>query len=357
MHEIGPYQLVGVDAERQIQPAAIILDTNVAIDIERFYFGESTIDRDALKALLLTFPYNRSGPTVDLNYGFAMAETSWARDGTFRSKKVRSLRHAVTEVLDWSPVEVERAFANRNPPVNRDKRWPTKVPEPGIAELGGHPLPILLNSYASLLYLRHLDSTRREWRGRGTKWAFINYIEWLNDSLGIRGAYEIAAGVDLFFGNEVRQNAVRRLLKIGGNEAPDELADRTWNAAWDLLFVRLTDGATFGLLPIDRPPRITCLVTRNFDPGLVRSASKIASVVSGTKEPAAFVMSSWSESEKIDSEIMNIVEQDHVTSYSRMNRDVGDLMTQGLSALRQLESEIGVERSTVRAFLDYGLPQ
>jgi|GEM_PF-2898982 len=351
MIEIGPYKLIGVNSEADSIPRSIILDTNVAIDIEKFYFGTGRVDREALHQLLTTFPNSNVGrQTVDINYGWAMCEASWTRDGTFKAASMRSLRHSVSQVVNWHLPQIDSAFANRHPPANRDRDWRRGIPLPEREELG-HPLSVLLASYASLLYLRKLDSTRSSWRGRGPKWAVRDYIEWMTNIFGTRNAYEVAAGIDLFCGDDARRNSVRNLLKIGGREEPDQLADRTWNAAWDLWFVHLTDGATYGMLPNNAPPEETCVVTRNVDPELVRTASRVVSIIQTGAGSFPFIGSQWDDSSKFDDELFESISMDIAESTRRMTRDPLDMFNQGLDALRDLEAELNIKRSTVDAFL------
>jgi hypothetical protein len=117
-------------------------------------------------------------------------------------------------------------------------------------------------------------------------WALTAYVEWLASELGVVGAYETQMGIDLLLGDDERRNGVRRVLKLGGSEQPDVLADRCWNAAWDILFLRITEGATYGLLEGAAERAITLLVTKNRDPGFVRAQSEIRHVSTGTAVPS-----------------------------------------------------------------------
>ncbi|GAB4911134.1 hypothetical protein MAHJHV34_49520 [Mycobacterium avium subsp. hominissuis] len=104
MRKIGPYLIIGVDDTAELPtPAKLVLDTNVAIDLEHYYFGDRRrIDCDALRQLLLAFPrQDRRDMEVDINYGWALQETAWARDGSFRAPEVRRMAHALRRLVAW----------------------------------------------------------------------------------------------------------------------------------------------------------------------------------------------------------------------------------------------------------------
>lgn len=205
---VGLYRLI--ESVTLGPPKRLVLDTNVAIDIERFYFGSGHVDRSALRALLDKFP---AAPThmgrvrsawdlaaeVDITYGWAISEATFARTGQHDAARARRMRHALKTVLGWDPHRIDREFANRHPPVNRDSEWP-RVGLP-IEDDVHHPGILVAPAYGALLYLCRLDSTRSRWRSRPTEDVFAEFYAWLSDELGIRGAYEIAAGIDFLVGS------------------------------------------------------------------------------------------------------------------------------------------------------------
>lgn len=346
----GPYRLIGVDLEENPRPDLIILDTNVAIDIEKFYFGTGRVDVDALGHVLRAYPRRRYGRFVDLNYGWASSECAWTRGGDFRAAQSRRLRWALARVVDWDPTEMDRALANRRPPVDRDRAWKKGPPVLDPSEVP-RPLPQVLLSYTALLYLCHLDRTRQAWRGRGNLWALQEYHRWMSEDLGLRLAYELVAAADMFFGTQDRRNAVRRLLKLGGRETPDQIADQAWNAAWDVTFVRMTEGMSLGLLPLDRA-KATCVLSRDLDPWLVRTASQVRMVIDGGEARLPYLMSQWGElGDDVHAQIMQMLQSDPLEDYWRSRRDPQQLTDQLVRVLRELEQAMGITIPTAASSL------
>lgn len=66
---------------------------------------------------------------------------------------------------------------------------------------------------------------RNRWRQRGTLWPIERLHDWSRNKLGARGAYEIALAATLFLDRNA-EGRVRKLLKFGGNESPDDVADK-----------------------------------------------------------------------------------------------------------------------------------
>ncbi len=83
-----------------------------------------------------------------------------------------------------------------------------------------------------------MDRTRSPWRSRGRMWPIRELAVLSRQRLWGSMHYEIALAMDLFLGSGDRTGAARKMLKISGAEAPDEIADKAWNAAWDFNFIR-----------------------------------------------------------------------------------------------------------------------
>ncbi len=86
LESVGPYRIIQSIAGAE--PQCLVLDTNVAIDVERFCFGSGRVDRLALKGLLDRYPaapnYRGLGVTrwdlhaeVEINYGWAVGEATF----------------------------------------------------------------------------------------------------------------------------------------------------------------------------------------------------------------------------------------------------------------------------------------
>ncbi|WP_195165481.1 hypothetical protein [Mycobacteroides abscessus] len=362
---IGQYRIIGWDQLPSDDPQMLVLDTNVAIDIEAFYFGdtERKFDRDALRELLVTFAFSQvESEMADINYRWAACETAWARDGSFRDTKVRSLRRAVDVVIHWEPEKVEKWFRASQPPWMRDKKWPTiPLPDPKRERL---PDPHLFSSYAAILYLTNTFLSETEWSSRDVRVAVESYLDWMKNHLGVRGAYEFAAAISLFTGTPAEVGAARKLMKLkelrrlANREqlSPDKLADYAWNAAWDITFVRTVDRMQLGAEPGFAAQR-ACLVTRNDDPWALRQKTRVyAAIDMGNGNVFPWLGSVW-DSDWADvskfwtrEEFTEMISMSPNEEMARNSRDQTELLAQMLRALVNLETRLGVTHSAAQAY-------
>ena len=345
------YWVVRSNPHEEGPPDMVFLDTNVAIDFKHFYFGESTQHKGDIELLLNRFPSTGTFTDIDLNHGWALHEAGWSRDGERRD--TRKHRWAVEVMTSWPKELINREFAENAPPITRDELW-----ERGQhLDLGGsdvHPLGYLCGGYAVLLHTLELARTRNRWRPKGVTWALRELRDWMLGTLGVQVPYEFAAAVDMLCGEGKAQSIMNRLFKYGdGSEPPDELADKAWNAAWDFLFVRLTNGAHH-LIGSGELPERAALVTTNHDPWTIaRRTYPQGTVLAGDGE-GAVVFTAWDSSSvrRGVPGVRELLEERLAPGEEarRFFRDRAVVFEQALVALEELEERMGVERSTVAAF-------
>jgi hypothetical protein len=337
--EIGPYHIVGPHDDEQ-EPDVLVLDTNVAIDIERFYFGRGGVDPIALRALLERFPHRGTRP-VQFSYGWAVAEASYVRGRGVDEVKYRSIDYACDVIANWSPEDVQRAFDDRRPPVARDKRWPRRVPLP---DNPADPRVALVAPYGALLMLAHLDARRSTGHRQDGEVALREYVRWLTDELGVRQAYPMTLASGIFVGTGLSNESARRVLKISGAADPDRLASTAWNAAWDVLLTSLGEGLTYGLAPV-AGGRLHKVVTRNVDPINLRRDIEARVIVDTGTSKLPFVSSRVDVSKRANERaVTEILEMDPLEAFSRHQRSPEAMLTQAATAVAQLEERMGVSQ-------------
>ena len=356
--EIGPYRLIGVGEDASYEPEVLIMDSNVAIDIEGFYLGNDRLTKsdrltkEHLRDLLLVYPWHESKRrTVNLIYGWVSCENAWRRDGSFDAPKVRTLRWAVEKVIHWDEARIAREFSQSRSPSTRDKDWPKKayLPEEDDVPV---PLPDFFSCYTAVLYLCHLYRTREE---GGEKRAVETFTRWIRDTLGVIGSYEQALAVSLFVGGFDDELAARKLLKLklNASSGPDEIADGAWGAAWDISFLRAAEILHYGHL---QAPQRTYLLTRDMDPWLLRQKSEIKALIDTGESQHPFVLSTWDPVKSRISqywtteEFHDLLHMDPELSYARLGRNAGNLLRQTFDVLADVEALMGLERSTAAAY-------
>lgn len=349
MRSVGKYQIIGPHSEQRqsAPPDVLILDNCVAIDIQKFYFERNFSGRESLRSLLLEFPIHKFGSTkTDINYGWASGQSLVLRSGELREYETRELRHAVERVLSWTPVEVEDNFSRRHPPVSRDRDWPRNA-IPLTADDINDNFPLMCASYTALLYVLKLETERSKWKHRGSQYIINHLHEWMRSSLGVTLSYEFAVAVDLLACKGKRHSQARKLLHYGGDKNPDKLADSAWSAAWDVWFLRLPEGASYGLLP-GAKTQVTHLVTADKDPAYLRSISELNVMFDAGDSQVVYHRSNWDDLEFITPVDMGrIVTTDPLDDYARSRRNPKELALQIVKTLDDLEAELKVESRTV----------
>lgn len=349
--EFGKYKTISTRAgEDDANLETLILDTNVAIDIERFYYGDASPSAD-LESLLLAFP-RRGGfeRSVDINYGWAVAEATWDPvNERANLVRYRRMTHALSTVVNWSAEEIERAFAARTPPVNRDRTWPRKVAMPRPEDVPA-PTPMVAVNYSVLLKTLHIASSRKGLRGKSAERAFAEVVDWARDTLGIFDTYGIQVAMDLLCGDAERKGAAQRLLKYSGPAEAQLLRQQAWNSAWDLLFTRLCDGYSYGLLP-GAQVSVTNVVTRNVDLPYLRSIVETAAVfkLGAPYDLAPLTVMTSSLAPHVDPDAIRASISgglDSASALARFARDPDDLAAQADTALAALERDLDAQGTT-----------
>lgn len=343
MRRIGEYVLVGTDVESVESPDLVILDTNVAIDIERFYFRGRSAAPTSLQPLLLEFPFRKlRSHCVDINYGWAASESCWKRGQGHDDLRRRRLTHSVGTVLQWPPERVRSEFARRRPPVDRDHAWPRQVPVRVAGDEHPDPRLFLIVAYGSLLFLLSAYQDRRSGKQAPLR-VLERYRTWTSDVLGVRTSYAMVAAVDLVAGSLARRQAVCTMLKLGGAESSNQLAQKAWNAAWDMTFVSLTEGFSFGLGPFDDKQQSAVLVTRNHDPEYLRLASQLKMVIKERSGSMPFHQNQYELADGVDADqIVRLFSANPLEDLQRYRRDPESMADQAARAVHALESELGI---------------
>ncbi|WP_129903179.1 hypothetical protein [Bifidobacterium pseudolongum] len=234
---IGKYSII-TTGEFEIEKADILmLDSNVLIDIDKFYYmGVSEPTRESLRKLLY-----RARNVREVDFFVALRETCIKREEHDLLHAKRMI-HAVKMVWDKSDDARERMFSNRHSPVKRDKRWQkgkVSVEEERMVPAG---LPdefwVFYGSFLHLIMLYESIGVRQR------EELFIKHCQWTRDELSCVSAYPRMVARSLLLGKAQESNRARALLKVDKKNLPIE--NKAWNAAWDCYFMFTLDGYRMG---------------------------------------------------------------------------------------------------------------
>jgi hypothetical protein len=353
--KIGPYRVVTAHQELTAEPTAYVLDTNVVIDMERFFFGHpsmrlapgepSQARREDLHRLLAEFAVRLHGSSVDLRYGFAVCEVGVKRDGSVNLSAYRPAFHAARTMVEWTESQIDRAFSNRHAPLSRDRTYLASRPHPPVPHTA--VMGLIGPSYGALLKASDLSKPGSRRDIQPARRRIEEFLDWMMDTLGVCLPYETRVAVAMMAGTPEAERRARKLLKFSGSGDPDEMADNAWNAAWDLWFLRESEGHTFGMLRPhhDGAGEVTALVTRNYDPLWLREAGSIrATIDDGTQLHVLTEVQFDVRGGAIGEEIGELLDDKlgRARSAARMLRDPDEVSRVALEVVSDLERQIGV---------------
>jgi hypothetical protein len=328
----------------------VVLDTNVAIDIEDFYYGRARVRSrvDELREVLhgLSAPMRTTSSVPDVNYAWAVLEACTSRTSGVDVNHERRMRRALQVVLGWTQEEIARNFSNRHPPANRDRLLKKGLPIGVYEESDARPGQMLIARYGALLFLSHIDRSRSGRRNHKPLESLKAFVDWMTFDLGVRGVYETQLALDLLIGDRDRKNGARRLLKLSGAEDPETLANRAWNAAWDLEFLSLTERWSFGLEGSVMADQVmTHLLTRNLDPGFIRMHSAMVKINRSAWGSFPSLSLDWGERPEADEAELKAILLAGLSPQDlelRLAAEPKAVAARARRAIRDLEREIGV---------------
>lgn len=340
MPRIGRYHIFASDDDPAIVPDQIVLDQNVCIHIGKFYFGLTKEYNNDLQELLISFPYSKFFSKTHITSGWGIEENAWTRTGEFHPMRKRKFTWATEQVLNWEPARVRMEFAHPKSPSERDKDWAKGVP---IPPKDRHPLMGVLMCYAPMLRLCSLFRETKRRGPDGGKWAFNQFIDWMMNSFGYLLSHEVALAAHALLAKGDARQVARGITHVGGQESPDELADKAWAAAWDMQYARLVDYGPMGIAQAGgRRFRKVAVVTEDDDSLIVNERAKHLQTIRGY---SIYLMPS--EIEIPPGEFT----EDLGYGISLMRRTKPrNPNCDPLEALDTLERSLGVQRRTITAF-------
>ncbi|WP_223616839.1 hypothetical protein [Bifidobacterium longum] len=104
--------MISAEADDGTMPKCAVLDTNVVIDMEHFYFNQtSEEERQSLKDLLLYLDKNRIDPCI----GFALLESCHQWRSGFDENNFQRKRYVAETMLQWDKVMIEKTIFQSSP--------------------------------------------------------------------------------------------------------------------------------------------------------------------------------------------------------------------------------------------------
>jgi hypothetical protein len=238
IQRIGPYYFLASWPEGGLgSSGSVLLDTNVLIDMERFFYSSIPTElRRDLHMLLLALSDKEVLP------GLALLESSRSRlTAPVDYTKVARSQYAFRIMSRWSPEELVKMFARDKPPAELYPSPPALKPGEFHTD-GGLMFDLMqIGGLVALLKVQTLTPHSRSFAGPDERIAALRkFAHWATDFLKFVMPHEFQIAHDWFVGPPDRRAYVQRLLRFGHKDT----IKATWTAVWDLLFLKWVDSVS-----------------------------------------------------------------------------------------------------------------
>jgi hypothetical protein len=238
IQRIGQYYFLASWPEGGLgSSGSVLLDTNVLIDMERFFYSSIPTElRRDLHMLLLALSDKEVLP------GLALLESSRGRlTAPVDYTKIARSQYAFRIMSRWSPEELVKMFARDRPPADLYPSPPALKPSE-LHTGGGLMFDLMqIGGLVALLKVQTLTPHNRSFAGPDERLAALRkFANWATNFLKFVMPHEFQIAHDWFVGPPDRRTYVQRLLRFGHKDA----IRATWAAVWDLLFLKYVDSVS-----------------------------------------------------------------------------------------------------------------
>jgi len=224
----GYYHYIGISKKINYTHKSLILDSNVAINIEKFCFAPNkmkVIHRNA------TLEFLNNNYEVDFVPGLGVSEACWdinlmaenpnkaakmelAFESIYKIEKSQLKEHS-----NGSGIDYNKSFKIDKVPISNTL----------VNQLQNHPNPLLSGTYATVLKIMILQI-----KEKNKKKAVVEYLRFINDDLKANLAIETNIAINYFLGTSDMQVPADKIFKFG---KLNPLVN-AWNTTWDLNYLR-----------------------------------------------------------------------------------------------------------------------
>lgn len=311
----GIYHYIGV-TDAQYQHNSLILDSNVAINTEKFFYNPNKLNHK----LNATRDFLIENIDSDLLSGFAIQESCWdyMLEGINKGQ-FDKLECALNNVFNWDEKQIIKHTSSIGSiyegKVSREKVSNILSLVPQIKECN----PLMLGSYACILKIMIIQKEKTS-KIESVK-AFIDF---LTHELNTLHALEMQLAINYFLGKDELYAISNGIFKF--DKQNGEILLKAWNATWDIFFLRILQRAysDYNFLKLENPRLVTA------DKSLIGIAELCSLEGSISNEDHFVPIISFDES-LIKEEFKGIVE--------KINNDIKDSYLKRYNARESIEDK------------------
>lgn len=300
MDKYNHYAYIGVFKDKDYKHFSLIMDTNTAINLEKYYYKPNSMDERVLKS---TRDFLIENIKLDPVYGFALQESCWDLSlKGINTLQYQKMSEALENQYTWSK---ERIILHSSTKGIKSKIEPHREKIIFIKTLTDNfdANPYLPGSYACVLKIIILLKKYMKNKIKLVE----EYIHFINNELLGDCSLETQVLIYYLFGEPKLQEIGDKIFKLNKKKVPILL--NSWNITWDFFFLRLLqlsyfDNDSTGVLS---PKLVTA------DKGIINLANlcSLEGVISSSDGPMPII-----------SFDMSNIRKEHVEFVEKINKEL-----------------------------------
>ncbi|MEK8130886.1 hypothetical protein WMW72_23550 [Paenibacillus filicis] len=300
MDKYNYYAYIGVFDKKDYEHLSLIMDTNTAINLEKYYYKPKSLNNNSLEA---TRDFLLTNFTSDTIFGFALQEACWDYNlASINDVQFQKMSLALENQYSWNK---EKIISHAQSPGIAFNGSPYREKVTTFTSILDHlhSNPLLAGSYASVLKIMLLQK-----RAKSNKLKLIDeYVHFVNYELMADLALETQVAFYYLLGNPNMQEIGDRIFKFDSKKVPVLL--NAWNTAWDFFYLRLLQRSFFenSFLNSISPKLVTA------DKGIIGLASlcSLEGVISTIDAPLPLISFNYEN-----------IRPEYMTEAERINKDL-----------------------------------
>lgn len=265
---------IGVFDDKDYEEFSLIVDTNIAINLEKFYYKPSSLIQNGnnisnekkTKKWLATIEFLIRNLDKDTIFGFALQESCWDYETRcINDNQYKKMEYALEAENNWTITDIlQRAYSNGE--ISNIHIQRNKVNNISTLIDQKESNPLMLGSYACVLKIMILQCSIKN---KGRESCYTEFIQFMTKELSAIHAIEANIATNYFLGEPEMQELGDKIFKFGSKKIPVLL--NAWNTCWDIFYLRAFQLAYFGNeIDAYRPKLVTA------DKGIINIASMIS---------------------------------------------------------------------------------
>jgi hypothetical protein len=238
MDRNGYYAYISPIENTDYEHISLILDTNVAINVERFYYKPNKQETNKKQATVDFLIDNLGSDLID---GFAKQEACWDYSiKRLNQSQYEKMENALDKVFSWSKDEI---IAHIDSPGIVSEHELNRAKPPMFTTLIDQVIkcnPFILNSYISVLKIMILQK-KLHGKLKDKKKCVEEYVEFVNTVHAVNCGLENYVAINYFLGKDESYKLGNKLFKFDVKD--ENMLLRAMNISWDFFFLRLLQNA------------------------------------------------------------------------------------------------------------------